>query len=341
MTSMVAVVPVRNGELCLGGDEAVAEAGGRAIVIGDGTDRAAASLDGVGTEVSTIEVGGFRPAMWATILSTLLAGENIVIVPNSPDGRDLAPRLAALLGRNFFSQAVRVTVTQARLLRHGSFEQVVTLDRPAVVTLQPGSRRVDRAVPPSQPAPISATVVPTSALALSEIGNGVASMPDLPLVKTTSTLAPSSELGKGADSAVDLPLIEVLQADPATIDLTEARRVVGAGAGLADAAAVSRLGDVGLRLGASLGATRVVTDAGWLGHDRQIGTTGVVINPDLYLAFGVSGASQHVMGLGDPSHIISVNTDASCPMMTMADLAIQADANETLRHLAVLLGEDE
>ena len=70
----------------------------------------------------------------------------------------------------------------------------------------------------------------------------------------------------------------------------------------------------------------MVTDAGWTGHERQIGTTGVAIDPDLYVAFGVSGAVQHTGGLGTPRHIVSVNTDPSCPMTAMADLALVADA---------------
>jgi electron transfer flavoprotein alpha subunit len=81
-----------------------------------------------------------------------------------------------------------------------------------------------------------------------------------------------------------------------------------------------------------------VTDAGWVSHDRQIGTTGVVVDPDLYLSFGISGAVQHTAGLGHPEHIISVNTDPHCPMMAMADLAIVADANATLDELAKALG---
>ena len=100
----------------------------------------------------------------------------------------------------------------------------------------------------------------------------------------------------------------MLQPEPGTADLAEARRIFGAGgvgwcpAG-ADGAAVMRLlTAAAAALGASAGATRVVTDAGWMSYDRQIGTTGVAVNPELYVAFGVSGAAQHVGGLGAPSH---------------------------------------
>jgi electron transfer flavoprotein alpha subunit len=96
---------------------------------------------------------------------------------------------------------------------------------------------------------------------------------------------------------------------------------------------------VGERLGASTGATRVVTDAGWAGHERQIGTTGVVIDPDLYVAFGISGAAQHVGGLGSPRHVVSVNTDPCCPMTARADLGIVADAPAVLAELARRLEE--
>ncbi len=75
----------------------------------------------------------------------------------------------------------------------------------------------------------------------------------------------------------------------------------------------------------------MAADAGWVPQGRFIGTTGVTVNPRLYLAFGISGAVQHVTGLGSPDHIIAVNTDASAPMMSMADLAIVTDETGLLK----------
>jgi electron transfer flavoprotein alpha subunit len=135
----------------------------------------------------------------------------------------------------------------------------------------------------------------------------------------------------------DPVVLEVLAADPATMDLAEAERIVAAGAGLGSADAVACLARVGRALGAATGATRVVTDLGWLGIERQIGTTGVEVRPRLYLAFGVSGAVQHVSGLGQPDHVISVNTDPACPMSARAHLAVVADAAATVDALARLL----
>jgi electron transfer flavoprotein alpha subunit len=121
------------------------------------------------------------------------------------------------------------------------------------------------------------------------------------------------------------------------MDLSEATRIVGGGAGLDRADRFDQLSLVAAGLGAAMGATRVVTDRGWVGHERQIGTTGAVVDPSLYLAFGVSGAVQHTAGLGDPDHIISVNTDPHCPMMQMSDLAVVSDANAVLDELQQLL----
>jgi electron transfer flavoprotein alpha subunit len=121
------------------------------------------------------------------------------------------------------------------------------------------------------------------------------------------------------------------------MDLAEADRIVGGGAGLDSDDRFRQLADIARSLGASTGATRVITDRGWIEHQRQIGTTGVVVDPTLYLAFGISGAVQHTAGLGAPEHIVSVNTDPHCPMMQMADLAIVADANAVLDALEAQL----
>ena len=125
----------------------------------------------------------------------------------------------------------------------------------------------------------------------------------------------------------------------------EAPRVVSGGGGLAAGldpatatATCGLLADVAAAVGAAAGATRVATDAGWAGPDRQIGTTGVAIRPRLYVAFGISGAVQHTSGLGVPEHIVSVNLDPHCPMTAGSTFGIVADARGTLVDLADRLG---
>ncbi|MFN8039962.1 MAG: mycofactocin-associated electron transfer flavoprotein alpha subunit [Acidimicrobiales bacterium] len=299
---MIAVVPVRAGELPIGGDEAAAEAGGRVLLIGDRAGDAVAGLHGVADEVTVCEQDAFTPGAWSAGLAALVEGEHVLILPASPDGRDLAPRLAHLLDRPLLTGAVQVTPSGATVARHGGLvmEEQVT-DVPFVATLQPGVRGVE---------PDDAVV---------------------PTVRTIDLPAP--------DHAVDdAVLVEVLPPDPATMDLAEAPRIVGGGAGLRSIEAMDRLAEVATALGCSIGGTRVVTDWGWLPYERQIGTTGVAVHPDVYLAFGISGAVQHTAGLGSPRHVIAVNTDASCPMMALADLAIVTDAPALVDALARRLG---
>ena len=136
----------------------------------------------------------------------------------------------------------------------------------------------------------------------------------------------------------DATVVEVVEADPATIDLAEAQRIVVGGGGLGGDDAFRLLFQLGKHLHASVGATRVVTDAGLVAHDRQIGTTGVSVNPRCYLAFGISGAAQHIGGIGDPEHIVAANLDPSCPMMAMADLALVTEARGLVEALVELLG---
>ncbi len=153
--------------------------------------------------------------------------------------------------------------------------------------------------------------------------------------------------GGADDSSRPMPAIAdpevtaVLEPDLATLDLADARVVVAGGAGLVHGrdeiearATFALLGRVANALGGAAGATRVATDAGWTSYDRQIGTTGVAVDPDLYVAFGISGAAQHIGGLGSPRHVVSVNVDGSCPMTAMADLGLVTDARALLVELA-------
>ncbi len=144
--------------------------------------------------------------------------------------------------------------------------------------------------------------------------------------------------GRADGGGADARCLEVLAPDPGSMDLAEAPVIIAGGAGLGGPDAFAALGRVAAGLGASVGATRVVTDAGWLGHERQIGTTGVVVDPRVYVALGISGAVQHTGGIGHPEHIVAVNLDPSCPMMAMADLAIVTDARALLAELAGWLG---
>ena len=356
----LAVALSRDGRLPPGADEAaceVGESGGTALVVGTGAGeagRALADLLGGSVPVATAETGpGLRPGTLAATLAPLCATSPLVVLPASADGRDLAPRLAALLDRPLLSRAVRIAVEvpEARAADPGGAGRSgrsgdpganvriraeltrlddrilvpVTVEGPAVATFVPGSRAVT---------PIAGAHTTPGAADRGASAEGGAT--------TSATVVDLPDVA----AVPDVEIEALLPPDPATMDLADAGRVLGGGAGLVppgtdDATAVrifELLAEVATALGASAGATRVATDAGWIDHDRQIGTTGVAVDPELYVAFGVSGASQHVGGLGHPQHVVSVNTDPSCPMTSMARLGVVADALGTLVALAGQVG---
>ena len=299
---MIALVPVRHGVLPFGAADAIAEADGRAILAGSETSQT--EIEGLASEVFLAELGPVEMGRWAPLLAAALAAlddTDIVVLPHSPDGRDLAPRIASALERPLLAGAIEVGEHRVRVARRGGLElHEVRPTGPFVTTLQPNSRG----------------------------GLGL----DAPPVVHELTLA--ADVTAETHDAV---VVEVLPPDVQTMDLTEAGRIVGGGAGLESNERFAQLDRFAGAIGGVMGATRVITDRSWVHHDRQIGTTGVVIDPELYLSFGVSGAVQHTSGLGHPDHIISVNTDPHCPMMAMSDLAIVSDANETLDELLRLL----
>lgn len=307
--ALIAVVVSRHGIAPAGADEATGEANGRVIVIGTDAGDAAASLKSA-VETTTIECPGDLRAL-AEILTTLdsVTGTHGIVLPASPDGRDLAPLLAHQLRRPLLAAAMAVRVDRVTCVRTaGRVGREYSTPTPFVATLLPGLRGVS---------------APTEA--------GARGDQELLTSSTRQAANPSTV------RSVTVRSVTVLPPDPATMDLTEAPCIVGGGLGLGSKDRFDQLGRIGELIGASLGGTRVASDAGWISFERQIGTTGVAVNPNVYIAFGISGATQHTSGLGDPEHIISVNTDASCPMMTMSDVAIVSDAQGVLDALETLL----
>lgn len=296
---MIAVIPVRDGVAPAGADEAICEASGQAIIIGSGTPTAAETLSSVSTHLWLVETD-IHAANVVAALENINRSHDSLILPATPDGRDLAPHLAHALVRPLYAGSISISDNKVSVARNGGLSIVdFTPHQAFVATLQIGIRGTEN----------------------------ISSTPTITPINIASVSRPTSSVTSMA----------VLPPDASTMDLSEAPRIIGGGAGLESGDRFIQLQNVATALDASMGVTRVITDRGWADHERQIGTTGVVVDPDLYIAFGISGAVQHTSGLGQPEHIISVNTDAHCPMMQMADIAIVADANAVLEELAQLL----
>jgi electron transfer flavoprotein alpha subunit len=118
-----------------------------------------------------------------------------------------------------------------------------------------------------------------------------------------------------------------------TVNLREARVIVGVGAGLGGEDAFKYAQELADLLGGEVGATRAAVDAGWVSYDRQIGQTGVKVRPDLYIALGISGAAQHRVGMLDSGTIVAVNIDPHAPIFRFSHYCVEGDLKLVLPKL--------
>ena len=123
---------------------------------------------------------------------------------------------------------------------------------------------------------------------------------------------------------------EFIPGDPRTVDLTEARIIVSAGRGVGAKENMRLVEEFAAALGGSVGGTRVAVDLGWVPHERQVGQTGKTVTPRLYVACGISGATQHTLGMKESATVIAINTDPGAPIFKIADLALETDVVELL-----------
>jgi electron transfer flavoprotein alpha subunit len=236
-----------------------------------------------------------HPDGWAAALAQVVEARTpaAVVGSGTERGNELLARVAARMGLPMAANCLAVEPGERyRLTRQrwaGSLLEDCWLDAPIrLLTVAPNS--VPAGAPDGSPAP----AVEAVAVDLSER--------DLAL-HVTSREAP--ERGK--------------------ISLADARVVIGGGRGVGSGEGFGDLEELASLLGGAVGGSRVVTSAGWRPHADQIGQTGLRIAPDIYIACGISGAIQHIVGCKAAKHILAINTDAEAPIMGVADYAVIGD----------------
>lgn len=137
----------------------------------------------------------------------------------------------------------------------------------------------------------------------------------------------------------DREILEIQAAGSDQIDLTKADVIVAVGRGIGGADKLGPIEELARALGADIGASRPVIDSGWLPRDRQIGSSGQTVAPKLYLALGISGAIQHVVGMKAAATIVAVNKDPNAPIFTLADYGVVADLHEFVPALTAAVRE--
>jgi electron transfer flavoprotein alpha subunit len=253
-------------------------------------------------------LAAYTPDAYASALRQLIEKirPGLVVMPHTYQVRDFLPKLATSLGRVAVSDVVahRVaggTLTLVRQLFQGKVNADVrfTTSGPNFVSLQAGAYRADRVVEGTAP---------------------------------VETFAP------GLSPARTKPGEPFREAQRA-VDLTSADIIVSVGRGVKEADNIPLVQKLADALGAELAASRPICDAGWLPMERQVGSSGQTVAPKLYVAVGISGAIQHLVGMKGARTVVAINKDPDAPIFEIADYGIVGDLFECVPALVAALGK--
>jgi electron transfer flavoprotein alpha subunit len=266
------------------------------LVLSDAPDPVAAEaarLDGI-SKVLTVARAENAHALAAVLAPQVAAaaknGYSHLLFPSTTFGKDVAPRVAALLGVGQVSDIMSVTDAH-------TFTRPVYAGN-AIVTVE---------------APADAIVVGTVRTASwPGVGEGANTVPVEPLALDAAIPAHTR-------------FVELKQASSERPDLQSATRVVSGGRGLGSKENFGIIYKLADKLHAAAGASRAAVDAGYCPNDMQVGQTGKIIAPELYIAIGISGAIQHLTGIKDAGTIVAINKDADAPIFEVADIGLVGD----------------
>jgi len=139
------------------------------------------------------------------------------------------------------------------------------------------------------------------------------------------------------DSALNIDIENINIEEKSGPQLEDSSIIVSAGRGLGEAENLSIVYELAEKLDAAVGATRAIVDAGWVPYSQQVGQTGKTVKPDIYIACGISGATQHQVGMKDSKYIIAINIDEDAPIFQIADFGIVGDVHQVIPKLNSLI----
>jgi electron transfer flavoprotein alpha subunit len=280
-----------------------------AVVVGAQTEGLAAETAtkalGKVTRVEHPLLAAYTPDGFSLALQQFFENEkpDYVVFPHSYQVRDYAPALAARLGQTLIGDVTAIgegPVFTRQLMQgrlNGSYRH--TGGGPCFVSVQAGAFRADT---------IKAGVAEVAVFT--------------PTIEAAQIRTRPSERFRGSAQ---------------TVDLSSAQRIVGVGRGIKDADKIPLVQELATALGAELGASRPICDNGWLPMERQIGSSGQTVSPKLYLAVGISGAIQHLVGMKGSQCVVAINKDPGAPIFEAADYGIVGDLFEVVPALTEAL----
>src|SRR5260221_1140108 len=218
------------------------------------------------------------------------AQPSIVLFGGTSNGRDLAPRIAARLNVGVASDVDRLEWTAGKLRARRP-----VYSGKAFATVEISGT------------PAIATTRP-NAFPAEEVGGEAAKI-----------------VGVAPPTAGQARVVETKTPEAGELSIAEADIIVSGGRGLKEAQNFSYIRDLAHAIGAAVGASRATVDAGWIDHQHQVGQTGRVVSPNLYIAAGISGAIQHLAGMTSSKHIVAINKDPEAPIFRIADLGVVGD----------------
>ena len=298
--------PARSAlELAAGAAELASQSGGAAVALayGAGAAAGAAELGASGAQRAVVLGDEDRPAIAhapAAIAAARGAGL-VVLAPATPNGRDIAAALVGALDLPAFGpvRAVRIADGVVETEQATLQGRVLTTARPA-----------DGAPTPSVVLVLANTFAPT------EGGSGTAEV---------STVSPPDDL-----ALTRATIVESHPAESKVVNLEEATVIIAGGRGVGGEAGFTALRELAEVLGGAVGASRAAADAGWIPYQLQIGQTGKVVKPSLYIGAGISGAIQHRVGMQTAEHVVAINKDPDAPIGEFADLFVVGDLFQIL-----------
>lgn len=243
-------------------------------------------------------------AIIAPQLAALANDYDYVLAPSTTFGKDVLPRAAALAGVGQISDIMAVEGPRR-------FQRPIYAGN-AIIT-----------VTAADDAKVFATVRVAS----------------YPTAGESGTAAPIESVSADAELPAHTRYVELQSGGGDRPDLQAARRVVSGGRGVGSEDNFKIIYALADRLGAGVGASRAAVDAGYVPNDMQVGQTGKIIAPELYMAFGISGAIQHLTGIKDAGTIVAVNKDADAPIFEVADIGLVGDLFEIIPELERVLGD--